>query len=180
MSGDVKASKMIEALSTVLDAALDRKGRPEVRLAEEMTYVNAYLYIVRQRFGKRLTVDLDLPDELMDCMVPRLILQPVIENAVEHGIGPGGQGRVALRGLRREDFLILEIDNDGGLSPQDEAHIARLLSPDYDMAGEPSGNIGIANVNLRLRILYGPDCGLSIFRGEGSRVTARLTIAAER
>ena len=92
MSGDAKASKMIEALSTVLDAALDRKGMPEVRLAEEMTYVNAYLYIVAQRFGRRLTVDIDLPDQLMDCMVPRLILQPVIENAVEHGIKPGGQG----------------------------------------------------------------------------------------
>ena len=78
MSGDVKASKMIEALSTVLDAALDRKGMPEVRLSEEMTYVNAYLYIVSQRFGDRLAVNIDLPEELMDCMVPRLILQPVI------------------------------------------------------------------------------------------------------
>jgi len=177
MSGDVKASKMIEALSTVLDAALDRKGMPEVRLSEEMTYVNAYLYIVAQRFGKRLTVDIELPDQLMDCMVPRLILQPVIENAVEHGIGPGGQGRVALRGYLRDSFLILEIENDGGLSRQDEEHIASLLSPDYDMAKEPSGNIGIANVNLRLRILYGPECGLAIFRGEGRTVIARLTIA---
>ncbi len=180
MSGDVRASRMIEALSTVLDAALDRKGRPEVRLSEEMTYVNAYLYIVKQRFGKRLAVDVSLPEELMDCWVPRLILQPVIENAVEHGIAPGGQGRVALRGFRREGFLVLEIENDGGLSEQDEAHIARLLSPDYDMAGEPSGNIGIANVNLRLRILYGPDCGLAITRGEGRIVIARLTVALGR
>ena len=179
MSGDVKASRMIEALSTVLDAALDRKGMPEVPLSEEMRYVNAYLYIVTQRFGKRLTVDIDLPAELMECRVPRLILQPVIENAVEHGIRSVGEGRVALRGRLEEGFLILEIENDGGLSPEDEAHIARLLSPDYDMAGEPSGNIGIANVNLRLRILYGPACGLTIFRGEGSAVIARLTVAVE-
>lgn len=177
MSGDVKASKMIEALSTVLDAALDRKGAPQVRLAEEMTYVNAYLYIISQRFGKRLTVDVDLPDALMDCMVPRLILQPVIENAVEHGIGPGGQGHIALRGFLREGFLILEIENDGGLTQADRAHIDRLLSPDYDVMGEPSRNIGIANVNLRLQILYGPACGLTIFPGEGNLVTARLTIA---
>lgn len=148
-----------------------------LELAEEMVYVNAYLYIVSQRFGKRLSVDVDLPHELMDCMVPRLILQPVIENAVEHGIGPGGQGHIALRGCRRDGFLILEIENDGGLTPEDATHIRRLLSPDHDMAGEPSGSIGIANVNQRLRILYGPDCGLSIFSGEGSLVTARLTIA---
>ncbi len=177
INGDMKTSRMIEALSTVLDAALDRKGRPEVPLSEEMTYVNAYLYIVSQRFGKGLRVDIDLPDELMECRVPRLILQPVIENAVEHGVGPGGQGRIALRGFRRDGFLILEIENDGGLSPEDEAHIARLLSPDCDMAGEPSGNIGIANVNQRLRILYGPACGLSIFPGQGGLVTARLTVA---
>ena len=180
INGDVNVSKMIEALSTVLDAALDRKGRPEVRLSEEMIYVNAYLYIISQRFGKRLTVDIDLPGELMDCMVPRLILQPVIENAVEHGIGPGGAGRVALRGYLKGGFLILEIENNGGLSQSDEAHIARLLSPDHDMAAESSGNIGIANVNQRLRILYGPECGLSIFRGEGNLVTARLTVALPR
>lgn len=177
MSGDVKASKMIEALSTVLDAALDRKGSPQVRLAEEMTYVNAYLYIVKERYGRRLTVDVDLPPELMDCLVPRLILQPVIENAVEHGIGPSGQGQVSLRGFREGERLILEIENNGGLSPQDEEHIARLLSPDYDMQNEPSGNIGIANVNQRLRILCGPDCGLTITRGRGGAVTARLTVA---
>ena len=176
MSGDVKASKMIEALSTVLDAALDRKGSPQVRLAEEMTYVNAYLYIVKERFGKRLTVDVNLPGELMDCLVPRLILQPVIENAVEHGIGPSGHGHVSLRGLRQGERLILEIENNGGLSEEDERHIARLLSPDYDTQNEPSGNIGIANVNQRLRILYGPDCGLTITRGEGGQVTARLTV----
>ncbi len=179
MSGDVDASRMIEALSTVLDAALDRRSSPQVRLAEEMTYVSAYLYIVTQRFGERLEVDVDLPEELMDCLVPRLILQPVIENAVEHGITPAGRGRVALRGRRRGDRLILEIENNGGLSREDEAHIARLLSPDYDMQNEPAGNIGIANVNLRLRILYGQDCGLTITRGEGSLVIARLTVAVQ-
>lgn len=177
MSGDAQVSRMIEALSTVLDAALDRKGRPEVRLAEEMAYVNAYLYIVKQRFGKRLSVDVHLPDELMDCRVPRLILQPVIENAVEHGVGPGGQGNIALRGFRQDGFLILEVENDGGMTRQDEELVARLLSPDCDMAGEPSGNIGIANVDLRLRILYGRPCGLAISQAAGGVVTARLTIA---
>ncbi len=179
MSGDDRASRMIEALSTVLDAALDRRGQPEVCLSEEMLYVDAYLYIVKQRFGQRLTVDVQLPEDLMGYRVPRLILQPVIENAVEHGVGPAGQGRVSLRGFRQGEFLILEIENDGGLSPRDEEHISRLLSPNYDMAGEPSGNIGIANVNLRLRILYGPGCGLSIRRGEGSAVIARLTVGCD-
>ncbi len=177
MSGDAKVSKMIEALSTVLDAALDRDKRPEVRLAEEMNYVNAYLYIVCERYGKRLKLSVDLPEDIMDIPVPRLILQPVIENAVEHGIGPGGQGTVVLRGRRAGDFLLLDIQNDGGLSPQDEEHIRVLLSPDYDPAREHSRNIGIANIHKRLSILYGPPCGLDIRKGEGNTVVARLTIA---
>lgn len=181
MNGDAKVSKMVEALSTVMDAALDRKGKPEVRLSEEMTYVNAYLYIVAQRFGKRMTVNVELSDDLMDYMVPRLIMQPVIENAVEHGVGASGQGTVNIRGFCRGDKLILEIENDGGLRPGDEERIARLLSMNReDIHGESSGNIGIANVNLRLKILYGDECGLSIAAGEGKLVTARLTIALHK
>ena len=84
---------------------------------------------------------------------------------------------MALRGFRQGDRLILEVENGGGMSGEDQAHIAHLLSPDYDIAREPSANIGIANVNQRLRILYGPSCGLAIFSGEGALVTARLTIA---
>ncbi len=176
MNGNAKVSKMIEDLSTVLDAAIDRDKRPEVRLAEEMTYVTAYLHIIMERFGRRLSVNVDIPDVLMDCMVPRLILQPVIENAVEHGIGPGGFGNITLRGRRAGDFLLLDIENDGGLSPVDERQIEHLLSPDYDAGRESARNVGISNVNQRLRILYGPPCGLTITRGEGERVVARITI----
>ena len=177
MGENTKVSRMIESLSTVLDAALDRNRKPEVRLAEEMTYVNAYLYIITERFGKRINVSIDLPEALMDFKVPRLILQPVIENAVEHGIGPSGHGTVSIRGYKADGCLILEIENGGGLSAQDEAHIERLLAADYDAGRETSGNIGIANVNQRLRILYGDGCGLSIFRSEGSQVIARLRIS---
>ena len=177
MGENTKVSRMIESLSTVLDAALDRNRKPEVRLAEEMTYVNAYLYIITERFGKRINVSIDLPEALMDFKVPRLILQPVIENAVEHGIGPSGHGTVSIRGYKADGCLILEIENGGGLSAQDEAHIERLLAADYDAGRETSGNIGIANVNQRLRILYGDGCGLSIFRSEGSQVNARLRIS---
>lgn len=180
MGGNQKVSRMIEALSTVLDAALDRNRKPEVRLAEEMTYVNAYLYIISERFGERLQVDLELPEELMDALVPRLILQPVIENAVEHGVGPAGHGQISLKGYEKDGFLILETGNDGELTAEDEAHIAKLLSPDYDTGRESSGNIGIANVNQRLKILYGEECGLSIFRDEKGKTTARMKILLKK
>ena len=179
LGGNEKVSRMIEALATLMDAAMDRKKRTFVPLSEEMMYVNAYLYINSERFGKRLTVIKELDESIMQYEVPRLILQPVIENAIEHGVRPSGRGTVILRGYEKEGFLYLDIVNDGTLTPAEEEKICRLLSPDYDFSREPSGNLGIANVNQRLRILYGEPCGLTIEKDEEQHVIARLTIAVQ-
>lgn len=180
LSGNEKVSKMIGALSTLMDAAIDRKKMPEVRLSEEMSYVNAYLYITGERLGKRFTVTKDIPEEIMHELVPRLIMQPIIENAIEHGIVPRGGGSVAICGRRDDKYIYLDIINDGGVSEEDAGRIERLLSPDYDTSHEPSGNMGIANVNQRLKILYGEECGLEIKGLEKDRTISTLTILAHR
>lgn len=179
LNGNQKVSKMIGALSTVLDAAMDRRGRTLVRLAEEMVYVNAYLYITEERFGERLKVEMEIPEELMDFAVPRLILQPVIENAVEHGVVPNGRGTIWLRGWRDDACLYLEVANDGSFTPEDKNRIDRLLAPDYHTGSEEAGSLGIANVNQRLRILYGEPCGFTI-RQEEQSIVARLTMHLEK
>lgn len=176
LSGNEKVSKMIEALSTLMDAAIDRKKMPEVHLSEEMIYVNAYLYITAERLGKRLEIQKELPEDIMHNFVPRLIMQPIIENAIEHGIVPRGGGCVCIRGHRNADYLYLDIINDGEFSPEDEARVKRLLAPDYDTSRESSGNMGIANVNQRLRILYGEKCGLTIKRLGEKQTISTLTI----
>lgn len=176
MNGDNKVSEMIEALATLMNATIDRKRRPEVTLSEEMVYVNAYLKILKERMGKRLQVKIGLPDEIMGCMVPRLILQPVIENAVEHGAARRGNGSVILQGRQEGDYLYLEIFNDGHMSEEEEQKVARLLDADYDTSKETSGNMGIANVNQRLKILYGEPCGLGMENYGDDQVRACLTI----
>ncbi len=176
LGGNEKISKMIEALSTLMDAAMDRRKLPEVPLSEEIIYVNAYLYIASERFGKRLKVVKELQAETMQCLVPRLILQPIIENAVEHGVVPKGGGIVTIRSFFKGEFLILEIENDGEMTKESKMKINRLLSPGYDTSKESSGNLGIANVNQRLKILYGEDCGLSIGLEGEKRVVSRLLI----
>lgn len=180
LGGNLKISKMIEALSTMLDAAMDRRKRPQVRLAEEMGYVNSYLYITKERLGKRLTIEQELPEELMDCLVPRLILQPVVENAVEHGVVPRVSGVVTIRGCCDERFLYLETVNDGGLTEEDRRRVERLLDPQYNTGGEPAGNLGIANVNQRLRIMYGEPCGLTISEDKNGKVIAKLTMPLQK
>ena len=176
LSGCDKVSRMIEALATLMNAGIDRKMMPEIPLSEEMIYVNAYLYITSQRLGDRLTILNEFPEDIMDCYVPRLILQPVIENAIEHGVVRNGQGTVFLYGYTEGEFLYLEIMNESVLTQEDLDKISRLLDPNHDTSREPSLNLGIANVNQRLRILYGEDSGLSVFQSDPSHVTSRLTI----
>lgn len=166
---------MISALSRLLDAALDRRKLPEVTLKEEMSNVNAYLYIMKERLGDRLTINDQIGGELLGCKVPRLILQPLIENAIEHGVALNGAGTITLKGVHKDDLLYLEIRNDGHLSQEEREKIERLLKPDYNTSKESSGNLGIANVNQRLRILFGEPAGLTITEEEGE-ICSRIVV----
>ncbi|HEX3038483.1 MAG TPA: histidine kinase [Oscillospiraceae bacterium] len=176
LSDNFKVSSMIEALSTMLDAAMDRKKRPIIHISEEMMYVDAYLYIISERFGKRLTVEKEIDSSLLDLYVPRLILQPIIENAVEHGIQLQQKGTIRIRLYQEDDNLIFEVVNDGALRPEDEKNIAKLLSDDYDVSSESSNNLGIHNVNQRLKIIYGQSSGLVIKMNTEGRTVAKITI----
>ncbi len=178
LNGDEKVADMIGSLSVLTDAAMDRKKQSVITMREEMVSVNAYLDILKMRFGKRLTVINDLPEEIMDCSVPRLILQPIIENAVEHGAAKHGSGTVILSGEIIGDYLHLQIFNDGSITKEEKEKIRRLLAPDYDTSQEPSGSLGIANVNRRLKILYGGPCGLSVDEADGGGVVSTLIIYA--
>ncbi len=179
LSGNEKVSQMIEALSTIMDAGIDRRHEPEVMLSEEMVYVNAYFFIISERFGNRLEILKNLPDEIMKYKVPRLILQPVIENAVEHGAGRRGKRVIELNGYREGDFLYLEIVNEGQLEEHEKEKIQQLLEGNYNPQTESSGNMGIANVNQRLQLLYGEDCGLKIEQADENYICAKLTICVK-
>lgn len=180
MSGDMRVSHMIEALSQMLDAAMDRKGRPVVRVSEEMMYVDSYFYIISERFGKRLSVKREIDESLLDCYVPRLVMQPIIENAVEHGVEPMQNGTIVIKIYEELQNLVLEVDNNGKMTPEDEKRIEKLLSDDYDAAQENSSNLGIRNVHQRLRIIYGERAGLSIKMNNFGGTSAKIIIPIEQ
>lgn len=161
LAGDIKVCNMLESLSTMLGAAMDRNKRPLIHLSEELMYVDAYLYIINERLGKRLVVVREIDESLLDASVPRLILQPILENAVEHGINPTQQGTITLRAYRAGDWMILEVENSGVLAPEDLRKIEMLLS-DTPEEGIGSTSLGIRNVHQRLRIIYGPESGLFV------------------
>ena len=181
LADNQKVCKMIEALSVMLNAAMARGGRATVSMTEELSYIDAYLYIISQRFGSRLTVKREIAPEVMSAEVPRLILQPIVENAIEHGISHLAKGELLIRLHREGDTLILDVENDGTISPRDREAIDRLLSWDgKEQMTAGSAHIGIRNVNLRLKILCGPDSGLTLEEIRPGYIRSRIRLPFRR
>ena len=164
MNGNNDVSDMITALSVMMNAALNRNNEMFVTLQEELSYVDAYLYIIKERFGNKFTFTKNIDQTLLDHSVPRLIIQPIIENAVEHG-GRDGK-RIGDLTIRKQDRdLLITVRNNGTLSEKDREKIALLLKEEdagTSLEALDRQSIGIRNVHLRLRMIYGNGSGLTI------------------
>lgn len=179
MSADEKVCRMIEALSTMLDAAMARGGQARDTMEQELIYVDAYLYILSERLGDRLTVHKEIAEQTLKALVPCLILQPIVENAFEHGIALQQHGKIVITSRIQADELIIEVDNDGTMTPNDKIKVSRLLEGDEGRVNANGDNrecIGIRNVNRRLKILYGERGELSIKQNGENCVRARIVI----
>ena len=163
LNGNHKVSGMIEALSTMLEETMNRKDEQFHTVEEEMVYADAYLYITSQRFGDRFCCTKQIDERLLSVQVPRLIIQPIVENAVEHGMDTTEQGRLEVRLFEREDgYLCIEVEDNGHLTKEDRKRIDRILSQDIELSKEKRVSLGIRNVDQRLKMMYGSDCGLFI------------------
>ena len=149
--GDAQSSvRMLARLSELLRHMLDEGQAQEVPLRTELEYAQRYLEIENFRFGERLRVSIDVPDELRDALVPNLILQPLIENAIRHGITRRASARrVAVGARRSDDRLLLTVSNEGPLLPDG-----------FDVDGQTG--IGLRNTQDRLRHLYVPAAELRL------------------
>jgi len=175
MEGNDRVSSMIEALSTMLEATMDRKKQQMIPLSEEISYVEAYCYIIRQRFGEKFQFEKQIDPELLQTEVPRLIIQPIMENAVEHGLS-GRAGKIVLRIYAEEDKLKIAIINDGLMSIEDKRKVDNLLGSGEDGGEQHSVSLGIRNVNKRLKIIYGLDCGLTIKNDKEECTVSTITV----
>ena len=168
MNGQEKVSSMIEALSVMMSATMDRNRQSLIALSEELEYVNAYIYIIKCRYQDRFVYEEHIDKALLPVKVPRLIIQPVIENAVEYSYSEDGIRRVRMEieGECEGDRIDMQIRiiNPGVPSDEDVAKIKELLRDDVDIKPmeERSTRIGIRNVHRRLKILYGAESGLTI------------------
>ncbi len=139
MHKDVDAAdRMVAQLSDLLRRALDSGDEQEVSLRREIDFLERYVAIEKTRFGKRLAVEMNIAPETREALVPNLLLQPLVENAIRHGIEPQRrEGKIDIESRREGDELIIEVrDNGGGLPAQ------------------WTENIGLSNTRSRLGQLY--------------------------
>ena len=177
LNGNMRVSQMIEALSTMLEATMNRKADPYNTVAEEMEYVDAYLYIITQRYGEKFTCRKEIDESLLNYKIPRLIVQPIAENAIEHGMSITREGELVIRLYRkREDLLCIEIENNRPLSEEDQAKIHKLLKEEPNPQKEHRVSLGIRNVDQRLRMMYGPECGLFISNNKNNHTVSTILV----
>ncbi|MCL2030108.1 MAG: sensor histidine kinase [Oscillospiraceae bacterium] len=178
MNGAEPVCDMIEALSILLDAALNRSGNREAPLREELACADAYILIISRRFGSRLKVTRDIDEALLGVMTPPLVIQPLMENAVAHGLDKLAEGELRLSVFREDGDMIIEVYNSGVLSASDEHKIQRLLSEEHLSGRLSPAHMGILNVQERLLLLYGSGSRLTIqSRGGGTAARIRIPIA---
>ncbi|MDR9853127.1 histidine kinase [Paenibacillus sp. VCA1] len=163
------------------------KGENVVTLETEMGIVDSYMQIQQIRFGGRFHVRYELQDEAMQCLIPKMILQPIVENAVFHGLELKEQpGTLTIRGNVRDDReLVLAVEDDGlGMEPERLAQVRDALhrqERDIGSRGEPRvSSIGLANVNNRIKLTYGEEYGLEVESALGKGTKIRLSMPARR
>ena len=155
------ALRVVTGLGELLRRVLDSETAHEVRLEDELAFIRSYLAIEHVRFCDRLSVEIDAPPAVLDAMVPHLVLQPLVENAIRHGIAPYARpGRVLIAAWREAGTLRLLVRDDGpGGHPS-----------------EPSSGIGLTNTRARLERLYGAGGQLTFGPVEGLGHEVRVSL----
>ena len=159
-------------------------SKDRVRLGDELKYLQSYLQIQNLRFGRRLDLAFDAPEECFEYLVPKLILQPLVENCFEHGLSErAGRWVVTIRAqVSGKDLLLTVTDNGVGIPPEKLEQIRATLESGTDLSLRGAEHIGLTNVNARIRLMFGgEDYGLVIDSDPdtGTSITVRLRAVKE-
>lgn len=166
----------LKSFNILLKAAVSGIGEL-VTLRQELSLVDNFIRIQRLRYGDTFDMIREIPPTLLDARVPKLILQPVVENAVFHGIEPSGRpGTITIRARRSDGGLVLEVaDNGVGMPVGMQADLAAAATLQNDDRRR-FNRIGLANVGERIKILFGAGYGLSLESRQGEGTTVTITL----
>ena len=167
---DMLVATMIDSLSGQLKYLIGTTGNMVI-LQQEIACISNYFKLIEVRYDSRFSLSVEIPKELWKCRVPHLIIQPVVENAVKHGLRPNkGPGEVVVQAKQNMDFLeITVMDNGVGINKERLEEVQALLKSDARIAEEDikGMSIGVKNVSDRIKHLYGNEYGLEIDAYEG-------------
>lgn len=171
---------MISSLSYMLQTDLHSDDENSFTLRTELEYIRQYSFIIKCKYHGKISILIHIPEELLDCRIPKLIIQPFLENSIRHGLEPKpSPGTVTITIRRQEEDLLCIIEDDGVGMGYDLLHgiqTANDTLPAEKIWEEKGHQIALSNIQRRLQILYGEQYGFQITSQllKGTRVTLRI------
>jgi len=168
-----KAVEMVLAFAALMRYSI-YYGSTVVPLGTDIEYINDYLMLQKLRYNRRLTYSIDIPDELQECLIPKLLLQPIVENSLSHGLVD--VIHITIRADFRADMLIISVEDNGkGIDSQN----LQLLRESLEKDSIYKEHIGLYNSHRVIKLLYGNRYGLEINSCHGTLITVRLPFVLE-
>lgn len=176
INDETEISEMTVALSQMFRYAI--RNLEVVTIKEEIEHIENYLVIVSYRFQKRFDVNFDIDEALYDEEIAKLTLQPLVENAIQHGLsGEISSLTLTIRATQTDDLMIIEIiDNGAGISRHRLEEIRQVIQSEQSQQIDSSVGIGLRNVNRRIQLIFGDEYGLHIVSQEGKGTTVFVRI----
>ena len=167
-------SDMITTLGNFFRIGLQRTSYL-IQVREELEHAKLYARILEVRYGGSIRVEWDIEEEILSYKIIRLTMQPLIENAINHGLRPKRyEGNIRVRGGQMDDILYLSVEDDGvGMEEEDCVAMNHELIDHYETDSE---HVGIRNVNQRIKILFGDEYGVNLRRNEKGGLNVRMIL----
>lgn len=183
MKGVEEIADMTEALAVFFRYNIDRKDK-FVTVLEEMESVDNYIEIQKIRFNDRLVLLKNYDEEIMKCYIPKLTIQPVIENAIYHGLEPRkGKGKVIINGTVTDNRLLINIiDNGQGMDEEERVRLNQKIEGGLSADSKKGSGIALVNTNQRIRLCFGKEYGIYVYStyGMGTNVQIHLPRITDR
>ena len=167
-----KAGDIIVNLSSLLRYGINNEIH-SVKLKDDIGYINSYLKILKYRFGDKLQFKINIEDQVLESVIPKLLLQPVIENSIKYGFENKSTINIEITSIIKDDIINIVIKDDGcGIEKERMYYLKKLLSKNQN----DTDTIGLYNIKKRIQLIYGEEYGVDIdsVEGEGTRVTIIL------
>lgn len=178
-------SETVSDLSSIMEASIGRDDKL-ITIQEEFSYIDSYISILKRRYEERITFQKNVDDGVLKVKIPRLLIQPLIENAVYHGVENKAKGKISLHAYLVSGCVHIEVLDDGsGIEAEELEALNDKLSIDNDTyfrnmgsrnRNQSNKSIGIENVNRRIKLFYGDEYGVRIESESGKYTLAKVAI----